>query len=548
MSSYFIGVDVGTSSVRASVVNDVGAILSTCIHQINIWNPKPDYYQQSSENIWINVSKAVKTAVSESAVAPDKIGGIGFDATCSLVLLDSQFQPVSISPTAEKDQNIIMWMDHRAQSQTDVINATKHQVLNTVGGVMSLEMQPPKLMWLKQNLPQSWKSACHFFDLPDFLTWRASGSLSRSLCSLVCKWGYQAGEDNQAWDDNFLSLIGLEDLADNGYTKIGIKTLSPGSPCGSGLSPQAAEDLGLVPGIPVGTSLIDAHAGALACLGCNPSCKSLVSDIENCLVVIAGTSTCHVICSKSQVSVPGVWGPYYSAILPAMWINEGGQSATGQLIDFVSTNHSAFATVKDKAEISGHHVYEYLNAHLQLMADRANLSNVASLTHTLHVWPDFHGNRSPLADVSMRGMVCGLSLSATEDDLALLYLATIQALAYGTKHIVSEMEKSGHTIAIMFLCGGLRNNTLYLQTHADVLGLPVVLPNTEQSVILGAAMLGACASGQFSSLQTAMTAMGGQGSVVNPDLSSCSFHQKKYNLFLEMMQDQRKYQKIMSDT
>ncbi|BFZ16497.1 hypothetical protein BsWGS_19536 [Bradybaena similaris] len=550
MADYYIGVDVGTASVRACVVDAVGQILSVAVEEITIWNPQPDHYQQSSDEIWSAVIKTVRAAVSGAKVKPERIMGMGFDATCSLVVLGEEFQPLTVSLEGEVSQNIIMWMDHRAQREADEINATRHRVLRSVGGIMSLEMQPPKLKWLKRNMPTTWQRAAHLFDLPDFLTWRATGSLSRSLCSVVCKWGFQADGDGMCWDDDFLSLIDLGDLTNNNHSKLGNIQQDVGSPCGSGLTSQAAEELGLIPGTHVGTSMIDAHAGALACVGCTSvacSQKQEFTNLDNRIVLIAGTSTCHIICTQTPVPVPGVWGPYYSAMVPGMWVNEGGQSAAGRLIDFVSSGHPAFSEAKTKAANRGLHVYEYLNDHLQQMAVRNHCQTVAHLTQDFHVWPDFHGNRSPVADPSLRGMVTGLSLSATEDDLALVYLATIQALAYGTCHIVTDMEKSCHVISTVYLCGGLRKNRLYVQTHADVLGLPVVLPEVDQSVLLGAAMLGAFASGKFASLQSVMAAMGGQGSVVDPDTAVSSFHEKKFQVFLEMLRDQQKYRNMMKD-
>ncbi|XP_005094638.1 FGGY carbohydrate kinase domain-containing protein [Aplysia californica] len=547
-SRFYVGVDVGTSSVRAAVVDDQGTVLGSSVKAIRIWNDQPDFYEQSSENIWSCIISAVRDVMKECKVDQANIKGIGFDATCSMVVLDANFQPLSVSPNGERQQNIIMWMDHRAKKEAEFINSTKHPVLDSVGGVMSLEMQTPKLMWIKKHLAQTWAEAAHFFDLPDFLTWRATNSLSRSLCSLVCKWSYQADNTGRtSWDDDFLGKLGLEELKENCYSKLGQVVLAAGCPCGQGLSQTAADELGLRVGIPVGTSLIDAHAGALACVSCSSS-KSQLPDLDQRLVVIAGTSTCHIICSSCRVSVPGVWGPYFSAMVPGMWVNEGGQSATGKLIDFVVEGHPAYNTVRSKAEQKGMHVSDYLNDLLAQLVVKRGCPSIAQLTQDIHMWPDFHGNRSPVADPKLRGMMSGLSLSANDEDLALLYLATVQALAYGTRHIISEMERSGHTVSVVYMCGGLRKNKLYVQTHTDILGVPVVLPDSEESVLLGAAMLGACASGDFPNIQAVMAAMGGCGEVIDPDTSVSGYHKRKYEVFLEMLKDQNKYSDIMASS
>ncbi|XP_069128185.1 FGGY carbohydrate kinase domain-containing protein-like isoform X2 [Argopecten irradians] len=443
-----------------------------------------------------------------------------------------------------------MWMDHRAEDQAKRINATNHEVLKYVGGTISLEMQAPKLLWLKEKLHNTcWSKAGLLFDLPDFLTWKATGSSSRSLCSLVCKWNYQAGHHgNQGWSEDYFSQISLQDLMDSDNTKIGTEGKPPGSPCGDGLSQDAAEEMGLAPGIAVGASMIDAYAGALGCMGCIPRSEVNYNlpDITSRLVLVCGTSTCHMIVSKMEVFVPGVWGPFYSSILPGLWTTEGGQSTTGKLIDFIVQSHPAYQEVKTAAQERNIHEHDIINEVLEKQAKQRNLPSVCELTEDLHIWPDFHGNRSPLADPTLKGMICGLTLNCDMNDLALKYLATIQAIAYGTKHIIQEMRGKGLDVSVMYMCGGLRKNSVYLKTHVDVTGLPLILPDEEESVLVGAAMLGACASNDFPSLEVAMETMGGSGTIVLPSTADKSYHEKKFRVFLEMVADQRKYDVIMS--
>ncbi|XP_038056247.1 FGGY carbohydrate kinase domain-containing protein-like isoform X2 [Patiria miniata] len=482
----------------------------------------------------------------------EKVRGIGFDATCSLVAMDTNFQPITVSSSGDNNRNIILWMDHRAHEQANLINSTNHDVLQYVGGTVSLEMEPPKLLWLKQNLKaECWDKAGHFFDLPDFLTWKATGALSRSLCSVVCKWTYQADRTGRKeWSDSFWEQIGLGELKENNYAKIGSTVLSPGEPVGSGLTNQAASELGLKPGTPVGASIIDAHAGGLGVVGADISSHSLVKAgkedaITTRLALICGTSSCHMAISTQPTFVPGVWGPYFSAMVPGYWLNEGGQSASGKLIDHVLETHPAYRMAQDEADKGGVTVYQYLHNLLQTMAAAQNLSSPAELTRDFHIWPDFHGNRSPLADSSLKGMISGLSLSAVVEDLAVLYLATVQAIAHGTRHIISSMDTAGHCISTLYACGGLSKNPLFVQTHADVTGLPIVLPKESESVLIGASILGARASGLYPTVQDAMHAMCKAGDVIQPDARVKQFHDNKHRVFLRMVEHQREYRQIM---
>ncbi|XP_066537242.1 FGGY carbohydrate kinase domain-containing protein [Hoplias malabaricus] len=541
---YFVGVDVGSGSVRAALVTCDGRIKATAEESITMWTPQSDHYEQSSVDIWNKCCNTVKKVTE--GVEKDSVRGIGFDATCSLVVLDQNFQPVAVNKDGVKERNIVMWMDHRALEQASRITATGHKVLGNVGGVMSPEMQPPKLLWLKENLREScWKEAAHFFDLPDFLSWKATGSLSRSLCTLVCKWTYSPPD---GWDDSFWTTIGLEDLLENKHSKIGEQTCCPGRPVGEGLTQEAAKDLGLTPGTAVGASLIDAHAGGLGVIGADVTGHRLPCEnqpITSRMALICGTSSCHMAVSQKPLFVPGVWGPYLSAMIPGLWLNEGGQSATGGLIDHMVKGHAAFPQLKEQAEKSGEHVYSFLNHYLNDM--RKDQKHLDQLTSGLHVWPDFHGNRSPLADQSLKGMVVGLSLSHTLKDLALLYLATLQAIALGTRHILDAMREAGHDISTLFLCGGLSKNPLFVQMHANVTGLPVVLPAEREAVLVGAAVLGACASGDYSSIQEAMEKMARTGKVIQPNLELESFYRKKFAVFLRLVAHQREYAALMND-
>ena len=256
----FIGVDVGTGSARAGVFDSAGALLGTAKHAIATWHEAGEIVEQSSDDIWQAVAAAVRGAVSQSRVAPRAIAGLGFAATCSLVVVD-QRGPLPVGPSEDPARNIIVWMDHRALDQARRINLTREKVLQYVGGVISPEMETPKLLWLKEHRPAVFAAAGQFFDLPDYLSWRATGSRDRSACTVTCKWTYLAHE--RRWDPGYFHRIGLEELAEEGFVRIGDKVVDVASPLGGGLTAEAAADLGLAPGIPVGASLIDAHAGGV---------------------------------------------------------------------------------------------------------------------------------------------------------------------------------------------------------------------------------------------------------------------------------------------
>jgi FGGY-family pentulose kinase len=536
----YLGVDVGTTSVRAALFDAQGTMHGSSSHPIRLHRPEEDFVEQSSDDIWAAAGIAIRGALMEAKADATRVAGIGFDATCSLVALDAHDRPVTVSPSGDDTWNVVVWMDHRATEQAARIDATKHEVLRYVGGTVSPEMETPKLLWLAERLPASWKRAARLLDLPDYLVYRATGVDVRSLCTTVCKWTY-LGHDGRGWQADFFRAIGLGALADEGFARIGTDIRPMGERAGV-LTEASARELGLAPGIPVAVAIIDAHAGGVGTIG---AAIEGSSGVESRLSLIGGTSSCHMAVAREPRFVPGVWGPYWSAMVPGLWLAEGGQSATGALIDHVIFSHARGAELQLEAQQRGSTVYALLNNRLAGLA--RDLPFPAAVARDLHVLPDHHGNRSPRADASLRGMVSGLSLSDSVDSLARLYLATVQAVAHGTRHIVDVLRDHGYAIDTILACGGGTRNDVFLREHADVTGCRIVLPAEPEAVLLGSAILGAAAAGVHASVEAGMAAMTRSGRILEPAKGEAArFHEAKHRVFLRMHQDQLAYRELMA--
>jgi FGGY-family pentulose kinase len=228
-TTHYIGIDVGTGSARACIINETGDIVGLASENIGLWQPQTGFYEQSTTDIWRCICDSVKRAVSQHNIDTSTIKGIGFDATCSLaVFTHDTDQPVSVTgPTFDEsgnDHNVVLWLDHRPVEETKKINATKHNLLRYVGGTMSIEMEIPKVLWLKNNMPKELFDRCKFYDLTDALEHLATGNEKRSFCSVVCKQGYvPVGVDGsvKGWQEDFLKEIGLEDLAEDNFKRLG---------------------------------------------------------------------------------------------------------------------------------------------------------------------------------------------------------------------------------------------------------------------------------------------------------------------------------------
>ena len=196
---------------------------------IGLWQPEQGYYEQSTTDIWRCICKCVHRALDQHNIDPTTVRGIGFDATCSLAVFThdtDEPQPVT-GPDFKNDgndRNVILWLDHRPVEETAKINATGHNLLRYVGGKMSIEMEIPKVLWLKNNMTPEQFARCKFYDLADALTHLATGNENRSFCSTVCKQGYiPVGVDGsvKGWQEDFYEAIGLEDLTKDNFIRMG---------------------------------------------------------------------------------------------------------------------------------------------------------------------------------------------------------------------------------------------------------------------------------------------------------------------------------------
>ena len=506
MRQAFIGVDVGTSSARAGVFDEKGTLLATARHPITVWHEAGSVVEQSSSEIWAACAASVRAAMAEAALPPSAVRGIGFDATCSLVVLDAGANPLTVSTSGEARRNVIVWMDHRAIAEARLVNETHDDVLRHVGGSISPEMEIPKLLWLKRHLPSSYCSAGHFFDLADYLSFRATGSTARSICTLACKWNFLAHE--RRWSERYFERVGLGDLASDSYAKIGNEIVAPGTPLGTGLSKSAAQDFGLLEGTPVGASLIDAHAGGVGTIGGREKSGDSV-DICRRLAYIMGTSACIMATTSEPRFVPGVWGPYFSGMVPGFWLNEGGQSAAGAAIDHLIKSHPAYNEAVAAAHAQGVKILEFLER--RIVSRSKSPGEAALFARDIHVLPEFLGNRSPFADPDSRAIVAGMDLDVDIDSMERLFVAGLCGLAYGLADVVEAFRSHGVDSDLMVISGGAGRSSLVRQIMADTTGLTVAVPDTQEPVLLGAAMLGAVAGNGCRSIGEAMGSMSAIG-------------------------------------
>lgn len=325
------------------------------------------------------------------------------------------------------------------------------------------------------------------------------------------------------------------------------------------LSAKAAKEMGLPAGIAVGSGVIDAYAGWVGTVGAKVKLDSDALDTEHAkndisqaftrLAAVAGTSTCHIAMSTKPVFVDGVWGPYRDVLIPDMWLAEGGQSATGELLKHVIETHPAYSEALATAESQKKNIYTFLNDQLHELQHAQSAPSISYLGRHFFFYGDLFGNRSPIADASMRGSVIGLSADRSIAGLALHYYGAMEFIALQTRHIVDTMNRNGHVLSSIFMSGSQCQNDILMALMATACAMPVLIPRyVFAAVVHGAAMLGVkaastAADGSSEGLWQIMDRMSKPGRAVYPGTSAGEkkLLEAKYRVFLEQCEQQRRF-------
>jgi D-ribulokinase len=272
--------------------------------------------------------------------------------------------------------------------------------------------------------------------------------------------------------------------------------------------------------------MIDAHAGGIGTVG-------VEGPPENNLGYVFGTSSCTMTSTREPVFVPGVWGPYYSAMVPGMWLNEGGQSAAGAAIEQLLSFHPAAGEAAALAKAQGLSLPAFLAG---LAAENVpTLSAAAELADGVHVVPEFLGNRAPFADPHARAAIVGLGMERDLANLVSLYIAGLCGIGYGLRQISDAQAAAGAPIDRIVISGGAGQLDLVRQLLSDTTGKALLATRAEEPVLLGAAILGSVAAGAFPDVRAAMAALSATDRTYQPaGADIAALHTKRYDAFTRL--------------
>ncbi|MDF2669135.1 MAG: ribulokinase [Paenibacillus sp.] len=488
MSKYSIGIDFGTSSGRVLIVDvDTGEELAQHVtdYPHGVITERlpgasqrlaPDWALQHPSDYVEVLKRSVPAALRLAGIDPADVIGIGVDMTaCTMLPVDASGNPLCMQAehAANPHSWVKLWKHHAAQEEADRLNtlalAQGQAWLARYGGRISSEWMLPKIWQTLNEAPDIYEAADCFMEAADWVVRKLTGELVRSssLSGFKSLWhkkdGYPSSEFFRQLDPRLESLTA---------TKLSGEIRPLGAGAGL-LTAEMADSLGLPAGIAVAVALIDAHAAV-------PGCG--VVDPGN-LVMVMGTSTCHLLLGHSEQPVEGICGVVEDGIIPGVFGYEAGQAAVGDLFGwFVDRQVPPY--VHEEAARQGLGVHEWLEKHAATY--RPGETGLLALD-----W--WNGNRSVLIDSTLTGMIVGLTLSTKPEEV---YRALLEATAFSTKTIIDAYEAGGQEVHTLYACGGLpHKNKLLMQIYADVTGRRIHIAVSTQTPALGSAIMGAVAAG-----------------------------------------------------
>ncbi len=500
MSKYVIGIDYGTLSGRASLVDTAdGRVLASAVYDyphavMDTALPcgtqlGPDWALQHPQDYLDVLDHTIPAILRESSIQPEDVVGIGLDVTASTAMpCRSDGTPLCFLSeyAANPHAYVKLWKHHAAQEEANIMTCTAKDRnewwLSAYGGKVSSEWSLPKLWQVLREAPDLYAAMDCWVEATDWIVWQLCGEWMQDSCcaGYKCMYdmehGYPSEEYFAALDERLRHVVSE-------------KLWAPVVPIGTRvgyLTEGMAKRLGLTTNVAIATGGIDAHVAVMAAGITRPGQ----------MLAIIGTSTCHMLLDTKRQSVPGICGSVKDGIIPGFWGYESGQSCVG--------DHYAWMTgrfVPEDYQRSAREKGMNIHAYLTSLAER--LSPGESGLLALDWW---NGNRSILVDVDLTGMMLGMTLLTKPEEI---YRALVEATAYGMRTVVENYAQHGSVINEVYALGGIsQKNAMVMQIYADVLGVPVRVVDCEQGGALGSAIMGAVAAGAHQDFDQAIGAMG----------------------------------------
>lgn len=487
MAKYTIGVDYGTLSGRAVLVNvKTGEEVASSVYEYphGVMDSElpsgkklgKDWALEHPMDYLEVLYNTIPAVIKESGISGDDVIGIGTDFTaCTIVACKKDGTPLCFLPEYKDEPHayVKLWKHHAAQKYANKLNEIAEErnenwLLN-YGGKISSEWAIPKIWQVLDEAPEIYDATDRYIEAADWIIWQLCGRETRNSCTAGYKeiWNKKNGFPS---DDFFKTLDPrLEHVVDDKLSR----DITPLGQCAGYLTEEMAEKLGLNTNVAVAVGNVDAHV-------CVPA---VGIDAPGKMLAIMGTSTCHIMMGEEEKQVPGMCGVVEDGVMPGYFGYEAGQSCVGDHFAWFIDNCLP-KEYYDEAEKQGVNIHRFLRNKAEKLAP--GQSGLLALD-----W--WNGNRSVLVDVDLTGMILGMTLQTKPEEI---YRALIEATAYGTRMIIETFRESGVAIDEFYASGGIsQKDPMTMQIYADVINMPIKIAGSDQGPALGSAIFASVAAG-----------------------------------------------------
>ena len=527
---YAIGIDFGSLSARAALFQiedgkQIGENVSEYKHGViehylcgDKKNPlEPGSLIQHPQDFLDSFKESVQGLLMQTKVEPEEIAGIGMDATsCTLIPADENGTPLCFGVAFKDNQYTYfqMWKQHTTQAEADEINELAHKMgesfVKQYSGKISCEWAFPKMLHTLRKSPEVYEAADTFYDLVDWLVLQITGEKMLNCCSAggaFC-WNDKTGFPSS----EFLSR--LDERFGNAATEKLSSNLKPIDHIAGYINEKGAELTGLKAGTPVAVGKIDSLA-AVCSVGVNSPGK---------LVFIMGTGAALMVLNKEPIYMRGLYGVYYGGAAPDYYVHTAGITGYGDTFDwFIENALPINDSIKTKGEL-----------HMEISEKAEILKPGESGLVAINWW---NGDRSPLNDFDLSGVLFGYTLQTKPEEV---YRALLEATAYNVLQLIDNFKENGMQVDEVYAVGGIpKKNKLLVQIYADILGIPIIVPDVDNACTLGSGIYAAVAAGKsnggYDSVEAAIDAMACKDAIVySPDTENHAAYIPLYEIYKKL--------------
>ena len=528
MKSYVIGIDFGTLSGRCVVVDARdGREMSESVFEyphgvmdeaLPDGTPLPPMFALQHPADYLDVLKnTIPDAMAKAGVSAEDVAAIAVDFTsCTVLPTYEDGTPLCFDEKYKSEPHayVKLWKHVAPQAEADRMNAVakerNEKWLDNYGGKLSASWLLPKAYEMLNKAPAAYADTARFYEAGDWVALMVTGveTHSAAFAGYKAAWnevdGYPSREYFAAVDERLCDIVG---------TKISEKVVSKGiAGC---VSKRGAELTGLCEGTPFALAMPDAHV-MLAATGTRP---------EGEMLMVVGTSGCDFVNTREKRNVPGSCGCVKDAILGGYYTYESGLLCIGDGFDRFVKNYVPEAYSEEARE-------RKIGIH-KLLREKARRLGAGQSGLLALNW--FNGNRTPLNDSELSGMILGLTLKTKPEEI---YRAMIEATAYATRIVVENYEKHGISIGDIVAAGGIaRKDDMMMQIYADVTGHRIKISTTAQGGSLGSAMYAAVAAGIYKDIFEACENMSaGYDAVYEPIAENVEIYNKLFEEYLRLQE------------